>query len=389
MSTIILLLFQLWNQPSVRMLGFGKDFAGFIPDPITDLIWNPAYLKTFGEGTNSYNTPQVYSMMRAFSSTTLTEQIAGMEFYENEELISMYALYPKIGLACRFGAWQRIDIRNNYERELWPYGQAGFLGSLNVGRWVKIGGEYNHSWNNGPDWFRVSIADSLGYPQAVAITQSNCSNEIGFGIILSNYKNWQLSLSGKKNWEIDSFTSDTPYPFGRGPEGESTTFKAHYDDLQFNARLRYMPNRFIFSSNFNYMRKRIERDGLNHFMDYYLTSVRPGIGAIFYPKDDLFVMASITYALNRVDYSAYTPSTRITAQKVIGLVGFETVLSRILKFRFGSTLTYMYLYQSDHQFKNELSFGIDITPYEKLTLNFATINPLEYSFWYFGVSFAL
>lgn len=389
MSAIILLLFQLWNQPSVRMLGFGKDFAGFIPDPITDLSRNPAYLKTFGEGTNSHNTPQVYSMMRAFSTTALAEQIPDIEFYENEELGSIYALYPKIGFACRLGAWQRMDLGTYYDyRRLWPYGQTGFLGSLDIGKWITIGTEYNCSWNTRPDSFRLGVGDSLGQLQPVHITKLVWSNEIGFGMILTGKKIWQLSISGKKNWETRNLTSDIPFPFGRGPEGELTAYKAHYDDFQFNTRLRYMPNRFIYSATISYFRKRIERDGVNHTMDYYFESARPGIGIVFYPRNDLFIVTSMAYALNKINYAAY-PGTSTIAQKVIGLIGFESVLSRVLKFRFGSTLTYMYLYQSDHQFKNELSFGIDITPHEKLTFNFATINPLEYSFWYFGLSFAL
>jgi len=187
---LLLMVFQLWTQPSVRILGLGREFAGFIPDPITDLIYNPAYLKTFVRDQKSFDVPQTYIMMRSFNSTTLIEQKSELEFFENEELLSLFGLYPKIGVAGRFGAWQRVDIRGCLKYGLWPYGQSGLLYAFNICKWIKFGGEYNCSWNNGPDWLCISMSDTLGNPQTAEITHSEWSNEIGFGILITNNTHW-------------------------------------------------------------------------------------------------------------------------------------------------------------------------------------------------------
>lgn len=371
----------------MRILGFGRYFAGLVPDPVTDLTVNPAYLKTFGEDTNSYNTPQVYSMMRAFSTTALAEQIPDMEFYESEELVSIYALYPKIGLACRFGAWQRLDLRSLYKYdkpELWPYGQAGFLGSLAVMRWVKIGAEYNYSWNNQPDWIFFAKDDSLGHSHTAAVTHSEWSNEVGFGALISDNKSWQLSLSCKKNWEADNFKACTTHYFW--PKAEQTVYIDHHEDFQLNTKIRYSLNKLKITLGFNYLRKDIEHGRFAFYGDQYHTSIRPAIGVLYYPFNNSFVVASITYAVNK---GGMSDDTWINDRKVIGLAGFETRFTQVLTFRFGSTLIYTYKYEIYHDLKNELCFGIDITPHDKLTLNFATINPLEYRLWFFGLNFAL
>jgi|GEM_PF-5904972 len=189
MGLVIILLFQLWNQPSVRMLGFGKDFAGFIPDPITDLLRNPAYLKTFGQDDRSFDVLQMYAMIRSFNSTALDTQLLGLEFFEREELLSLFVLYPKIGLAYRVGSWQRWDHRDYSEFEPWLYGQEGFLGALNIGRLIKVGAEYSFSWNNEPDWIYLYKYDTLGIRQKASVTHLEWSNESGLGITITNSTN--------------------------------------------------------------------------------------------------------------------------------------------------------------------------------------------------------
>jgi hypothetical protein len=239
-----------------------------------------------------------------------------------------------------------------------------------------------------PDIFYNYVWTS-GNPQDVTITQESSSNEFGIGIILTNRKKLELSLSGKNDREIRNFFSDIPYPFGRGPEGELTAYEAHYDNSQINARLRYISDRFIYSANFTYMRKNIERDGINDYCDYSIGTVRPGTGIIYYPTNDLLVTASVIVLIDWIDNDAYTPSIWNWDKRIMFLTGFEAPILKILKFRFGNNFTYGFGYARGRRFINELSFGIDLMPYEKLTLNFATNDPLEFSHWYFGISFAL
>lgn len=232
---LVIILFQLWTQPSVRILGFGREFAGFIPDPLTDLLRNPAYLKTFRETEKNFDTPQTYFMMRSFNSTTLIEKGSELEFFENEELLSLFGLYPRIGVAGRFGAWQRVDLRSYRKYGLWPYGQSGLLYALNIGKQIKLGSEYNCSWNNGPDWIYIDIADTLGHPQSAVIIHSEWSNEIGLGIIIADNIKWQFSCAGKKNSEDNNFTADTTGWFW--PEDEQTEFENRYQNYYFNCDL--------------------------------------------------------------------------------------------------------------------------------------------------------
>ena len=70
---LIVLLLQLWTQPSVRILGLGTDFAGYIPDPMTDVLRNPAYLKGFGYSYDgSHSSLQIYTVMQKYRGRGLT-----------------------------------------------------------------------------------------------------------------------------------------------------------------------------------------------------------------------------------------------------------------------------------------------------------------------------
>jgi hypothetical protein len=373
---------QLWNQPSVRMLGFGRYFAGYIPDPITDLTWNPAYLKTFGEDTASYNTAQIYGMARAFNSNDLSNETAGMQFYESEELVSIYALWPKIGLAWRLGAWQRRDIRDYNNVELWPYGQAGMMGCVGITRYVKVGLEYSGSWNNQPDWISRIKMDSLGIPYDAEFSHLERSDQVGLGILLTDNVQWELSLSGKKNWEVDSFKADTA-EYWR--QNEQIVFEDRYDDIQLNARFKFALRKLVVLLSLKYFRK----DYIQSFdidWDSYRTAIRPGLGIVYYVNKDVLVLAALDYGVNKAGTQAYLGTE---SRQLMGLAGFEARLSPLIIFRVGNTLTYTYYAETYHSFKNEISFGIDLRPYEKLTFYFATNDPLEYSQWYFGISFAL
>ncbi|UCG30928.1 MAG: hypothetical protein JSV53_03380 [candidate division WOR-3 bacterium] len=369
-----MLLVQLWSQPSVRMLGFGRYFAGYVPDPITDLTWNPAYMKTLGENVDTYNTPQIYAMTRIFTTNELTNQTPNMEFWENDELMSLFALYPKIGVALRLGAWQRSDVRSYYTPELWAYGQAGILGSLGITQRIKVGVEYSASWNNKPDWIYLEKHDTLGIIQDAVLTHSEWSDQIGLGIILTDNMNWEISLSGRSNWETNSFIADTIEWFW--PQHETVQFDEQYNDMQVNARLRLLFRKLKVTLDWKYAYKDCRARN----------SMRPGLGITYYPMSNIFVIGGLTYVVNK---SSQGGTSWIRERRLIGLAGFEARFSPILTFRIGNTTTYTYYHEIYHQLTNEISFGIDLIPYEKLKLNFATSNPFEYSCWYFGVSFAL
>jgi hypothetical protein len=384
---VLILLFQLWTQPSTRILGLGNYYADYVPDRITDLLHNPAYLKINNEDIE-YCLPLIYSTLRSLNSMTLNDIMTDKEFYDNEELISFGIIYPKLGVAGRYGKWQRrTGIDFGADGYLRLFGQAGFNGAFKILKCIYIGGEYNFSWNNRPDNFILDISDSLGHQHYAFITEMVWSNEVGMGFVLTHKNLWELSISGKKNYEKENFTSSIPFPFERGPEGLLTVFKAGYYDLKFNAKLRFTQKKFAHVANFSCFQKEIVRDGVNHNMDYYLTTFRPGIGTVYYPRRNILTIGSVLYEIDNINHVAY-PGTGTLDKKIIGLMGFEAQLSQNIKFRFGNTLIYIFPY-NPYQIKNEISFGIDIMPYENLTFNVASQNPLDYAFWFFGVSFKL
>ncbi len=259
-----------------------------------DLIHNPAALKMFGKESTSYNGLQIYSTMKRFNSTILDTQKVDLEFFENEELLSLFVLYPKIGLAYRVGAWQRFDCRNYYELEPWLYGQEGFLCTFNIGKWIKLGAEYNFSWNNGPDWYYIIKYDSLNNPHEAAITHLEWSNEGGAGIILSDNNKWQFALAGKKNWEIDSFASDTTFWF-YWPKNELSEWIRNYGDFQMISNFRIQIVQVSVIADVKYY----ERN--NYSTNTCYCSYRPGLGIIYQPRNNLFIIGAMTYALSKRD----------------------------------------------------------------------------------------
>ncbi len=316
---LVIILFHLWTQPSVRILGFGREFAGFVPDLITDLIHNPATIKVFGKDSISYNGIQIYSSIKSFNSANLDTQKVDLEFFENEELLSLFVLYPKIGLAYRVGAWQRFDYRNFYELEPWLYGQEGFLYGLNIGKWVKLGAEYSFSWNNAPDRYYIIS------PCPAAITHSEWSNEGGLGIILSDEYKWQFAFAGKKNWETNTFTADTAGFYW--PNDQPSSWTNNYSDLQINSRFKIKIKQTIITAGLKYY----EKD--NYSANSRRCSYRPRLGIIYQPGNNLFVIGAITYALNKTDNS-------ITSMEIIIPVGFERKFGSLINFRMGNTFIY-------------------------------------------------
>lgn len=372
---LIVILFQLWTQPSVRILGFGREFAGFIPDPITDLIYNPAYLKMFGKDNLSFNGLQIYSSMKRLNSVSPDTTIVDLEFFEYKELLSLFVLYPKIGLAYRVGAWQRFDYRNYYELEPWLYGQEGFLCAFNIGKWIKLGAEYSFSWNNGPDWYNIVKYDSLNNPHEAAIVHLEWSNEGGLGIILSDNNKWQFAFAGKKNWEIDSFAADTTF-WVYWPKNEASEWIRNYGDFQIISDFRIRIAQVSISADMKYC----ERN--NHSTNSYRCSYRPGLGIIYQPNNNLLVIGAITYAWSRRDNFTYS-------QKIIIPVGFERKFGTDLNFRFGDTFIYEYYDGIYFYAKNKINLGLDLDVYKNLRLFFATQNLFENNGWLFGLNFSL
>ncbi|MGB9722232.1 MAG: hypothetical protein ACPL28_12230 [bacterium] len=362
----------------MRILGFGREFAGFVPDPITDFIYNPAYLKTFGENSKSFNRLQIYSFMRFFNSMMLLQPQSDLEFFEKDELLSLFVLYPKIGLAYRIGAWQRLDERSYYKLEPWLYGQEGFLYSLNIGKWLKLGVEYNFSWNNAPDWYNIIKYDSVGNPREASIMHLEWSNEGGMGIILTDNKNWRFALAGKKNWETNSFTADTTFWF-YWPKDEPVVWNNNYTEFHLNSNFRLDIKRISIGMVLKYYRL------YNELGDYFDSrySYRPGLGIIFYLDNSLLLISAVSYALNKRD--DFT-----TSRKLIFPVGFEKEFSTILNFRFGDTFVYEYRYDTAiFIIRNIINTGLDIKPHQKLYLHFATSNLFSDDIWHFGLSFVL
>lgn len=144
-------------------------------------------------------------------------------------------------------------------------------------------------------------------------------------------------------------------------------------------------------SHLNYFRKDEEKN-FEHFFYHYsnnnrsLSSFRPGIGAIYQTFNDLFVIAAVIYVVNK-EWS--TTWSEISDRKLIIPFGFEKEFSPTITFRFGNTISYIYHYELYHRFKNEINFGLEMKPYKKLSLLFATQKLFDDSGWFFGLTFAL
>lgn len=389
MSTIILLLFQLWNQPSVRMLGFGKDFAGFVPDPITDLLRNPAYLKEFGTCDATFNSLQIYASTRNFDKIMDSVNYGDVRsVFDTDDQLSFIAFYPKIGIGCKMGAFTRIDERNNLNRENWLYGQKGLFGAFQLGKYLRIGGEYNYSWNDKPDKFRVQFYDTSYNLRSATISHGERSNEWAGGIIIGDQtsKNWQLAISYKKNSEIDTFLANTVYEW---PDEWLSEWNERHEDSYFYAKFAVSHQNYKVIWQFNYYdRLRIQKV---YFMpaDSFITRLEvfePGMGFLYQPQRDITLVAAVIC-------SEWRHLGSPTSGLIIP-VGVEKSFGESITCRFGNTFTYRtkYFYKGteyDYHIKNELNFGLDFRPYEKLNLYLATTNPFEYSAWLFGLSFAL
>ncbi len=393
---LLLMVFQLWTQPSVRILGFGREFAGFIPDPITDLIYNPAYLKEIGYGYDkTFNSLQVYTLTQAVGDSLYLERSVSYLFRTGgaHEPLSLLIFYPNLGLGFRVGAMWKIDERNEHYLEPWLYGQEGFFGALGIGRYLKIGGEYNFSWNNQPDEYEIREWDSLGNQYMGRINHTETSNELGFGLLIGSGL-LQLAVSGKRDWELNSFVAD----FGElqydttwsDKRGDSRLFlklqggvyflkvvlKCDYREWVWNRRIYYaLPNLFV-----------------NDTIKF--SSFKVGIGALHYPCRDITVVAVVIYNIEK-----FRDGIDCCIKSLIVPVGFERSFGHILGFRFGNTFTFnhtksfdpyiIYPYIFNYTICNDVNFGLDLNPYQRLNFYFASQDLLNYKRWFFGLSFAL
>ncbi len=390
MGTILLVLFQLWNQPSVRMLGFGEYFAGYIPDPITDLTFNPAYLKLFGLVSSTYDGLQIYSKLRTFRNDSLDETSCSYEFYENDELLSFYAMYPKWGIAWRVGAWQRFDARDymveDFEfidylaPQLWLYGQEGFLISYAIHKYVSVGFEYNFSWNNQPDYYYYYTKNNLYQVELAQIYHDAWSNEIGGGFIIHNNNNFELSFAIRKNTETDEYLMDTTGYYWR--ENEPTEYESEYEFMQLNTYVRHKLDRINLTYKFMLFRKDTEAwyPDFRTFNDTYNIVLLPGVGITFQAIHDLTVSAAISYREKHNPYEAYE-------KMFIFAAGFEKKFGTLFAARFGN----MAGLEATHNYAvwNQINMGFELQPYDKLQLHVATQNLTNFSYWTFGLSFAL
>jgi hypothetical protein len=384
-----LTIIQLWNQPSVRILGFGKEFAGFIPDQVTDLLHNPAYLKT-GKDSETHDGLQIHSMMRPFISTDLATQTSNLEFFETDELLSLFILYPKVGIGYRIGAWQRNECRSYFEVEPWLFVQQGFIYSMRIRKYFNLGIEYNFSWNNRPDRFDIVVKGTIhNWDWIERKFRWEWSNEGGLGILLSNNTDWQFSFACKKNWEVDSYYVDT-LSFTPCPDGRPLNYESRYSDFQSNAKIKYLAKKYKIIFQLSYFEKNIKA-----WQWYYeqhkfecknATHWKPGLGFIYQLSDNVFVNTAIIYAID-------TRWTQSNIKKLIIPVSFEMDASPRLKCRFGDVFTYSYslgYYPNPYYyFKNELNLGLDIKPYEKLIFSLATSIRTNSFEWFFGLGVSL
>ncbi|MGB3340872.1 MAG: hypothetical protein WBB37_05270 [bacterium] len=390
MGILVLFLLQLWNQPSVRLLGLGGDLNGFLSDPITDVTWNPAYLKLFGIKDNSNDALQLHSKMRSFGSSNLNKNGSFSQFYENDELMALTILYPKIGLGWRIGAWQRYDDRTYasgdrfaYDHlfpQLWLYGQQGMLLTTSVGKWMNVGIEYNFSWNNRTDLYHYLTHDALGSTEIARILHLEWSNEVGIGILLHN-NNWEVSLAGKNNWESNQYKMDTTH-FWR--EGEPTKYESYYQDLQINALVRYRVDRINLIGRVTIFRKDINAWHPDFYdkSDYYRLALRPGLGTSVSLLENVSITAAAIYGEKRTDTGIYERGLTIP-------VGFEYFHNKHIAFRFGNTFNYAYDCHAYHSIWNQLNIGVEIDPYEKLKLHFASQFSDKYTQYLFGLFYSL
>lgn len=390
---LCLMMIQLWNQPSVRMLGFGRHFEGFIPDPITDLMWNPASLKEFGSGyEDTFNSLQIYSIMQIMGdidSTVYPDHIKSI-FLRTAEPLALLVFYPKIGLGFRSGAFVRYDERNYSDIEQHLYGQDGFFGALNLGRFVKIGGEFNWSWNNQPDEFYVTVWDSINDEYSTTVSHWELSKEVGAGILMSDNGIWRLSLSARKNWEKNMFYGHRIlWPDDWQQEwNERREYLRSFVKLEINVHPLKVVLKYDYCDDVLVYRRYYEPEDSSIFE---FSSYRPGIAVLYLPHTDIIVSGGFLH-----DYHKYELHY---VRSLIIPVAFETNLNARLKFRFGATCmyvhkdTYSWIVVSpsieESYLKNDINLGVDFHLYDKMCLYLATQDLLNYKSWFFGFSFAL
>lgn len=385
MGLITIILFHLWTQPSVRMLGFGEDFAGFIPDPITDLLRNPACLEDFGVGYEaSYNSLQIHTIIQKFDELDSTYiDTTESHSFGTAEPLSVFLLYPKFGLGFRLGAFMRYGERNHSQLEPWLYRQDGFVGALNLSKYIKIGGEYNYSWNDTPDEYYVTVWDTLNNTYDAPIYRGQTSNEFGLGIIIGDNKIWQLAVSARRNLEKDSFEALF------FPQEWQREWTERREEKFFFSRIEGNFHSYMIVVKCDYIGKtRVQRryyfpeDSFN----LKFSSFESGLAIQNQLDDYLMISVGIIYCTH--EYTDYHTKGFIIP------VGFERKVGSVLTFRFGNAFIYNHAETELNttlrfDIKNEMNFGLEFQPYDKMCLYLATQDPLNYRRWFLGLSFAL
>lgn len=123
---------------------------------------------------------------------------------------------------------------------------AGIAGAINLSKFIKIGGDYNCSWNNRPD---DCIIDVDPYKSAY-IHHLAKSNECGAGILILNNK-VKLSIAGKKNWETDNYRAEKS-PLWYWPEGLSPVWSEKKNDYMILTSLSINISRLTVIAHFDF-----------------------------------------------------------------------------------------------------------------------------------------
>lgn len=124
MSILLLFLIYLWNQPSIRILGFGREFTSYVSDPVNDILRNPAFIKNF-EDTDKINLNVFMQNFDCIDSIVVPERNLQLKFFETIEPLSLIGINSQIGILTRLGAWSRYDC---FRGANWLYGRLVSLG---------------------------------------------------------------------------------------------------------------------------------------------------------------------------------------------------------------------------------------------------------------------
>lgn len=398
MNMFILLLFQLWNQPSLRIFGFGEYFEGLIPDPITDLSTNPAFIKDIGEKYGgTFPTPQIYTKYQRFDDidSIYIANDHDQPLLLSTEPINIYALYPKLGIGFRSGLIIRNEQRTYDKIERWIYGENGFIVGYKINKYLQAGAEYNFSWKTSPIWYMVTVWDTLENGDVEFRDEQLWSNsrglEGGIGLKINFFKNVWLSQSIKYYDETIWYNAHHFFPRNwlRNWENNNTGFKSY-------TQFCFETNFFKVKASYSFIENSLQ---LRNYYPPYDSSINkypeycPKVGLILTPVGNVMIAGACVY-----DYQKYYYYFK---QRLIFPVGLENKINEHFTFRLGTSFSYIFrdTYRwiavwpptTDIDFFSEFTLGVDYHPYEKMSLFFVSqdIFKINYKKWLFGLEFCL